>query len=173
VGAIEADAPFLFALLGGELWSWPTAKLMIQQAWKRGLRGLAAWMGEALRPIRAWLEPNYSSDLVQALWAPWALHTGLTTESAYGGQMGKVIAFALEAAGAPVVKGGAGQAVEAFRRLIEENGGELRSGADVDRILVRKRQGLRRQACRRHRTLGIPSHLLRGPRPALQPAAAR
>jgi phytoene dehydrogenase-like protein len=60
VGAIEADAPFLFALLGGELWSWPTAKLMIQQAWKRGLRGLAAWMGEALRPIRAWLEPNYS-----------------------------------------------------------------------------------------------------------------
>jgi phytoene dehydrogenase-like protein len=137
VGAIEADAPFLFALLGGELWSWPTAKLMIQQAWKRGLRGLAAWMGEALRPIRAWLEPNYSSDLVQALWAPWALHTGLTTESAYGGQMGKVIAFALEAAGAPVVRGGAGQAVEAFRRLIEGNGGELRSGADVDRILVR------------------------------------
>jgi phytoene dehydrogenase-like protein len=51
--------------------------------------------------------------------------------------MGKVIAFALEAAGAPVVRGGAGQAVEAFRRLIEENGGELRSGADVDRILVR------------------------------------
>ncbi len=50
--------------------------------------------------------------------------------------MGKVIAFALEAAGAPVVKGGAGRAVEAFRALIEEQGGQLRTGADVDRILV-------------------------------------
>ncbi|MDP3525575.1 MAG: NAD(P)/FAD-dependent oxidoreductase, partial [Hoeflea sp.] len=136
VGAIEADAPFLFALLGGELWSWSTAKLLAGQAWKRGARGLAAWMGEALRPTRAWLESSYSSDLVQALWAPWALHTGLTTESAYGAQMGKVIAFALEAAGAPVIKGGASRAVDAFRALIEENGGELRAGADVDRILL-------------------------------------
>ena len=96
VETIEADAPFLFALLGGELWSWPTAKLLIGQAWKRGLRGLAAWMGQALRPARAWLEATYTSNLVQALWAPWSLHTGLTTESAYGSQMGKVIAFALE-----------------------------------------------------------------------------
>ncbi|MBU4528738.1 MAG: NAD(P)/FAD-dependent oxidoreductase [Hoeflea sp.] len=134
VGAIEADAPFLFALLGGELWSWPTAKLLAGQAWKRGPRGLAAWMGEALRPTRAWLESSYSSELVQALWAPWALHTGLTTESAYGAQMGKVIAFALEAAGAPVIKGGAGRAADTFKALIEENGGELRAGADVDQI---------------------------------------
>ncbi|KGF69732.1 FAD-dependent oxidoreductase [Hoeflea sp. BAL378] len=136
VGAIEADAPFLFALLGGELWSWSTAKLLAAQAWKRGPRGLAAWMGEALRPTRAWLESSYSSELIQALWAPWALHTGLTVESAYGAEMGKVIAFALEAAGAPVVKGGAGRAAAAFKALIEENGGELRAGADVDRILV-------------------------------------
>jgi len=136
VGAIEADAPFLFALLGGELWSWPTAKLLASQAWKRGLRGLAAWMGEALRPTRAWLETGYSSKLVQALWAPWALHTGLTTESAYGSQMGKVIAFALEAAGAPVMKGGASQAVSAFKGLIEEKGGELRANADVDQVIL-------------------------------------
>ena len=136
VGAIEADAPFLFALLGGELWSWPTARLLASQAWKRGVRGLAAWMGEALRPTRAWLESSCSSDLVQALWAPWALHTGLTTESAYGAQMGKVIAFALEAAGAPVIKGGAGRAANALKALIEENGGELRANADVDQILV-------------------------------------
>ncbi|MDF1609469.1 NAD(P)/FAD-dependent oxidoreductase [Hoeflea sp. YIM 152468] len=137
VGAIEADAPFLFTLLGGELWSWPTARLLARQAWKRGPRGLAAWMGQALRPTRAWLEATYASELVQALWAPWALHTGLTPESAYGGQMGKVIAFALEAAGAPVVKGGASQAVAAFKSLIEANGGELRADADVDQIRVR------------------------------------
>lgn len=52
--------------------------------------------------------------------------------------MGKVIAFALEAAGAPIVKGGSGAGVAAFRALIEAKGGEIRCGADVDRILVRE-----------------------------------
>lgn len=137
VGGIEADAPFLFALLGGRLWSWATARLLFGQVRKRGLRGLAAWMGAALTPARGWLETTYQSPLVQALWAPWVLHTGLTPESTYSGQMGKVIAFALEAAGAPVVKGGAGAAVAAFRALIEEKRGTLRTGADVERILTR------------------------------------
>ncbi|MEH7827852.1 phytoene desaturase family protein [Gemmobacter denitrificans] len=136
VGGIEADAPFLFAFLGGDLWSWPMLKLMLGQVRRRGLRGLAAWFGRALIPARGWLEA-YQSPLVQALWAPWVLHCGLTPESATSGQMGKVIAFALEAAGAPVVKGGAGQAVEAFRRLIVANGGQMRTGADVARILTR------------------------------------
>lgn len=137
VGGIEAEAPFLFALLGGSLWSWPTLKLMIGQARQRGLRGLMAWFGAALGPARGWLE-TYDGPLVQALWAPWVLHTGLTPESAYSGKMGRVIAFALEAAGAPVVKGGAGQAALAFRKLIEEKGGEVRTGADVDRIEIAK-----------------------------------
>jgi phytoene dehydrogenase-like protein len=136
VGAIEADAPFLFSLLGGSLWSWPTAKLLFGQVRKRGLRGLAAWMGSALAPARGWLE-GYQSPLVQALWAPWVLHCGLTPESTYSGQMAKVVAFALEAAGAPVIKGGAGAAVRAFRGLIEEKGGEIRCNADVDKITVK------------------------------------
>ncbi len=65
------------------------------------------------------------------------LHCGLSPEDAYSAQMGKVVAFALEAAGAPVVKGGAGRAADAFRALIEERGGEVRTGAEVERILVR------------------------------------
>lgn len=137
VGGIEADAPFLFALLGGSLWSWPTAKLLWGQVRKRGLRGLAAWFGRALVPARGWLETTYASPTVQALYAPWVLHCGLTPESTYSGQMGKVIAFALEAAGAPILKGGSGAGVAAFKALIEEKGGEIRFGSDVDRILVK------------------------------------
>ena len=134
VGGVEADAPFLFALLGGALWSWPTAKLLLGQVRKRGLRGLAGWFGTALSPARGWLEAGYQSPLVQALYAPWVLHCGLTPEATYSAQMGKVVAFALEAAGAPVIKGGAGAAVAAFKALIEEHGGALRTGADVDRV---------------------------------------
>ncbi|MCB1341202.1 MAG: NAD(P)/FAD-dependent oxidoreductase [Pseudooceanicola sp.] len=136
VGGIEADAPFLFSLLGGPLWSWGTLRLLFGQVRKRGLRGLAAWFGTALTPARGWLENGYQSPLVQALYAPWVLHCGLTPESTYSGQMGKVIAFALEAAGAPILKGGSGAAVDAFRKLIEEKGGAIRCDAEVDRILV-------------------------------------
>lgn len=136
VAAIEADAPFLFALLGGAIWSWPTVKLLLGQARRRGARGLAAWFGAALAPARGWLETGYDSPLIRALWAPWVLHCGLTPECAYSAQMGKVIAFALEAAGAPVVRGGAGQAADAFCRLIAEKGGRIRCDADVARVVV-------------------------------------
>lgn len=136
VGGIEADAEFLFELLGQPLWSRQMAWLMVKQVWKKGLGPLKAWFGEALEPARGWLETSYGSADVQALWAPWVLHVGLTPEASYGGQMARVIAFALEAAGAPVVKGGAGQAAAAFRSLIEANGGTIRTGVEAARIIV-------------------------------------
>jgi phytoene dehydrogenase-like protein len=42
---LGADAPFLFALLGGSLWSFDTARIVAREAWRRGLRGLGAWFG--------------------------------------------------------------------------------------------------------------------------------
>ena len=45
--ALGADAPFLFALLGGSLWSSGIAKTMMREAWRRGP---AAWRhGSAMR----------------------------------------------------------------------------------------------------------------------------
>ncbi|PSJ58361.1 phytoene desaturase family protein [Kumtagia ephedrae] len=137
VGGIEANAPLLFGLLGGDLWSTATAKLLGREAWRRGPRGLAAYLGGALAPARGWLENGYASPELRALYAPWTLHCGLSPEDAYSAEMGKVVAFALEAAGAPIVKGGAGKAAAAFRALIEERGGTVRAGAEVERILVR------------------------------------
>lgn len=134
--ALGANAPFLFALLGGRLWSWDMAKLMAKEAWRRGPRGLAAFFGEALIPARHWLQPHYSSDRFHALMAPWVLHCGLGPESTYSGQMAKVIAFALEAAGAPIVKGGAQNIIKAFEQLIRDHGGEIRTEADVAEVSV-------------------------------------
>jgi phytoene dehydrogenase-like protein len=136
VGAVEQDAPLLFAILGGRLWSWPIAKLLAREAWRRGPRQLAQFFGEALTTARAWLESNYRSDVAHALWAPWVLHTGLSPESAYSAQMAKVIAFALEAAGAPIVKGGGQKLLDAFSGLIRETGGEIRTNADAISVLT-------------------------------------
>lgn len=132
---LGADAPFLFSMLGGALWSGSIAKTVAKEAWKRGLRGLAGWFGEALTPARAHLESTYQSDLVHALWAPWVLHCGLGPESAYSAEMVKVIGFAVELAGCPVVKGGAQGLLDAFSRLITDHGGAIRTGVDVEEIL--------------------------------------
>ena len=143
VDRIGADAPFLFALLGGSLWSGAMLKIVAREAWRRGLRGLATYFGEALGTARAWLETRYQSDVMQALFAPWVLHTGLGPENAYSGQMGKVIAFALEVAGAPIVKGGAKNFLAAFERLIRDQGGDVHVNADVDRVLLDARGAAR------------------------------
>lgn len=133
---LGANAPFLFALLGGSLWSWGMARTVAREAWRRGPRGLAAFFGEALDTARGWLEQGYGSEPFRALMAPWVLHCGLGPEAAVSGQMARVVAFALEAAGAPVAKGGAGAAPAAFAGLIGERGGECRTGADVESILL-------------------------------------
>ena len=53
------------------------ARLLAGEAWRRGPRGLAAFLGEALVPARGWLESTYRSETIRALWAPWVLHAGL------------------------------------------------------------------------------------------------
>jgi len=118
-----ADAPVLFSLLGGQLWSRAMALQIAREAWRRGPRALLAWFGEALTTARGYLETTYQSNAVHALWAPWGLHCGLNPESAYSAQMVKLIAFAVELAGCPIAIGGAGSLLTAFERLIRDNGG--------------------------------------------------
>lgn len=137
------DAGLVFGLLGGSLWSAATLKLILREAWRRGLRGLAGFFGEALASGRAHLESRYRSEVTQALFAPWVLHCGLSPESAYGGEMVKVIGFALEAAGAPIVKGGAQNVIAAFEALIAERGGTIVTSADVEGIVLDGQGGAR------------------------------
>lgn len=133
---IEREAELTFALLGNPLWSWAVAKVLGRQLWRRGLRDLAGFFGSALTSCRSWIEGNFRSDLAQALFAPWILHVGLSPESTLSGHMGKLILFTLEQAGAPMVAGGSARIVEAFARIISQNGGTLETSADVAEVLI-------------------------------------
>ncbi len=130
------NAPFLFRLLGGQLWSRAMARTIAREVWRRGLGGVAAFLGEALVTGRGYLESTYRSEVMRALFAPWALHCGLTPESAFSGQMIRVVGFALEAAGAPIAQGGARSVVAAFERLIIGHGGTIVTGADVAHVTL-------------------------------------
>ena len=133
---IASQAPLLFSLLGNELWRLTTARTLATAAWKQGPHGLSAFFGEALTPARPWLAAGFGSDLVGALLAPWVLHCGLGPDAPLSALMAKVVAFTLEAVGMPIVKGGNANTVLAFERLIRQGGGELETGADVERVLI-------------------------------------
>src|ERR1700722_5484476 len=136
--SLDLDAELIFSILGTSLWSGSMIGTLLWQAMKRGPRKLAAFFGEAIGSARAHLDSTYRSEVSRAVWAPWVLHTGLEPEAAYSGQMAKVMAFSIEAAGCPIVKGGVRNLVEAFRRLIETQSGALLTNTDVDSVVLQR-----------------------------------
>ncbi len=136
IAQLEANLELVFGMLGKELWTYDFAKLLLSKTWSLGVRGVMDFFALALQSCRAWLENDFNSPLVRALLTPWVLHTGLGPDNALSGFMDKLIFFSLEAAGMPVVKGGSHIIVDAFVKLIEENGGICINQVDVDEIVL-------------------------------------
>ncbi len=137
IGGFFADnSDIAFSLLGNELWSGKALRAIISDSRKRGVAGTFEFFGQSLETCRAWLERDFSSELVRGLIAPWVLHAGLGPDDAYSGFMAKLIMGTLSLAGMPVVKGGSYRIVEAFRSIIEDNGGDLVTGSDVESVMI-------------------------------------
>jgi phytoene dehydrogenase-like protein len=130
------NSDITFSLLGNELWSGKALRTIIKDSRRRGMGGTLEFFGQSLETCRAWLERDFSSELVRGLIAPWVLHAGLGPDDAYSGFMAKLIMGTLSLAGMPVVKGGSYRIVEAFRSIIEDNGGSMVTGADVESVMI-------------------------------------
>jgi phytoene dehydrogenase-like protein len=130
------NADLSFGVLGTELWS-PAGLGLGRQALRRfGRRGLLAYAGTMLSTCRDWLGDTFESDAARGLLAPWVLHTGLGPDQATSGFMTQVIACALQLGGMPVPKGGGGVLVDGLADIVRDAGGELRTEAEVERVLV-------------------------------------
>ena len=79
---------------------------------------------------------TFRSDQAHGLLAPWVLHTGLGPENAVSGFMTQVIACAVQLGGMPVPVGGGVRLVEALSGIVRDAGGELRTDAQVESIVV-------------------------------------
>jgi phytoene dehydrogenase-like protein len=145
MGEIGGQAELIFGVLGTELWSAAGARLALSAYRRLGRRGLAAFGAEVVQSSRDWLETSFRSERAHGLLAPWVLHTGLGPDAAASGFMTRVIAFAIEAGGMPVPRGGGARLVEALVRLIEDHGGVCETGREVERIIVSggRAQGVR------------------------------
>ena len=129
-------ADIAFGVLGAELWSAQGLGLG-RQAYKRfGRRGVVEFAARSLLTARDWLTETFEDEAAHGLLAPWVLHTGLGPDQAMSGFMTQVIACALQLGGMPVPKGGGVVLVDALAGIVRDAGGELRTEAEVDRLLV-------------------------------------
>jgi phytoene dehydrogenase-like protein len=134
--AFMTNADLSFGVLGTELWSTSGLDLG-RRAYRRfGRRGLLEYVGSVLSTCRDWLGDTFESEQAHGLLAPWVLHTGLGPDQATSGFMTQVIACALQLGGMPVPKGGGVVLVDALAGIVTDAGGEVRTGAEVERILV-------------------------------------
>ena len=130
------NADIAFGVLGTELWSGSGLGLGRKAYSQLGRRGLVEFSGRALATARDWLTETFDDERAHGLLAPWVLHTGLGPDQAMSGFMTQVIACALQLGGMPVPKGGGVSLVEGLAAIVREAGGELRTEAPVERIVV-------------------------------------
>jgi phytoene dehydrogenase-like protein len=124
-------------LLGGELRSPTALRPVLDLLRGNGVRGSEGWVRDAATSGRGFTAREFRGTEVDHLWVPWLLHAGLSPDHASGGLMVPVLAATMHGAGLPVVAGGAGRFVDAFRALLRERGVAVRTGADVRRVVVR------------------------------------
>ena len=133
----ETTIPTVGQLLGTELHSGAAARLAWKLGRSLGRRPALTFAADVLSSARGWFERHFDGPEVASLYAPWALHTGLSPDSAGSGFQVLAIAGSLHAVGLPVVRGGARNFVRAFERLIAQHGGRVHTGVEVQRILTR------------------------------------
>lgn len=132
----QREAPHLFGLLGTPL---PSAAA-IRALWG-GSRDLGRhWLFEMARLVlqspREFVSEHFESPQVRALVATWGMHLDLPPDVSGGALFPYLETMASQANGMVIGRGGAGNMIDALVGLLEELGGEVRCGVEVDRIIV-------------------------------------
>jgi len=123
-------------LLGSELRSAALVRHAAGIVRGSGWRGAERWLRAVATSGRGYARREFHGTEVDHLYAPWLLHAGLSPDHASGGLMIPLLAATLHGAGLPVVAGGAGRFLAAFRSLLDSLGVDVRTGVHAERILV-------------------------------------
>lgn len=90
----------------------------------------------AIMPVRRMVEERFEGESARLLFAGNALHADLTPESAGSSLFGWLLVALGQTVGFPVPEGGAGRIIDAMVGRLEAAGGQLRTGARVERVTV-------------------------------------
>ena len=129
-------AEVAFGVLGTELWSSQGLSLGRKAYSHYGRHGLVEFAGHTLLSARDWLTETFEREQAAGLLAPWVRHTGLGPDQAVSGFMTQVIACSLQLGGHARPEGRRRQARRGSGGDRARGGGELRTEAEVEQILV-------------------------------------
>lgn len=136
LGDFGRFAPQIFGLLGSELSPGKLTRLAWGSLRAHGPSGSLELVRLGVQSGRAFIRERFVGYEVDQMWIPWLLHGGLLPDSASGGVQLPLFAAAMHGFGMPVVKGGAGNFVAAFERLLTEYKVRFELGAAVTGIDV-------------------------------------
>jgi phytoene dehydrogenase-like protein len=132
--AFAADAPHLFALLGTPMPSWALARV----AWTMWRAKGMAWCMETARMMvsspRSWLGARFEDEGLRAMMGAWGMHLDFAPDVAGGALFPYLESMANQNFGLALGQGGADTIIRAMVRVIEDAGGEVRTGCDVQAI---------------------------------------
>lgn len=136
LGRFVDNAEQVGALLGTELHSPAALRHGLTVLRRTGLKGGSTWARDLVSSGRAYCRRSFDGTEVDHLWTPWLLHAGLSPDQASGGFMLPVMAATMHGFGLPVVTGGSGRFVDAFRRLLDELGVRVITGAEAETVVT-------------------------------------
>ncbi|MFC5824024.1 phytoene desaturase family protein [Nonomuraea insulae] len=131
----QATGP-IGGLLGAELRSPALLRHAAGLMRSGGRTGLEGWLRSVTASGRGWAREQFRGDEVDHLYSPWLLHAGLSPDHASGGFMLPLFAATLHGFGLPVVAGGAGRFLNAFRSLFDSLAVQVETGTTVERVIV-------------------------------------
>lgn len=91
---------------------------------------------ESLQSVRSWTEEHFECEEVRLFIGAWACHVGLGPDDVGGGHMAWLFAALIQDLGNRAVKGGMHQLPKALARYLRSQGGEIRTGVRVAKILM-------------------------------------
>ncbi|HEU4328153.1 MAG TPA: NAD(P)/FAD-dependent oxidoreductase [Roseiflexaceae bacterium] len=135
----NAHAPNIFRLFSLDL-AAPEARQLISELMSGPGHTFSPFAADFLLTARDMLYERFQSPVFHAMAGPWVLHLGRVPDGANSAFWVPLTLMALMGGGMPTPEGGSEMLARSLARLITDNGGVIRTGAAVERILVKSHQ---------------------------------
>jgi phytoene dehydrogenase-like protein len=135
-GLFDRFSPSIFEVFGSPLPSAKAAAAVVRALRRFGARDALRAAQLLLSSTRELGDLYLSSPEAKALFAAWGMHLDFGPDVSGGAMFPFVEVFSDAAAGMSIVEGGASRLIDALAGVLRDNGGEIRTGASVRRIVT-------------------------------------
>ncbi|MFD8417941.1 phytoene desaturase family protein [Streptomyces sp. NPDC059466] len=136
-GEYRRFAPYLFGLYGSAVPSAAAGRQVLSLLRRHGLRGAAELAHTLLMSTRELGDAWFATREARAMAACWGMHLDFAPDVAGGAMFPLLELFADMENGMSVVEGGAQRLPQTLAAVLAEQGGEVRTGVEVDRVVCR------------------------------------